>query len=128
MSRNDEARAFHFAVYETVQQIPEGRVTTYGHIAKLVLRPRNSRQVGQALKLLPNGDSSEYPFSIVNVPWWRVISSAGVISPRRPQDMRRQKEMLEREGVNVLENNKIRLSSYGWFPDTEFDDNDSDSN
>lgn len=125
MSRADEARAFHYAVYEAVQLIPEGRVTTYGHIAKLIYRPRNSRQVGQALKFLPSEDNNEndYPFNNENVPWWRVISSAGVISPRLESQMISQRNRLEAEGVAIDEGNgKIRLSEYGWFPETEFDD------
>lgn len=36
MARTEEAQAFFFAVYSAVQQIPHGRVTSYGHIAKLV--------------------------------------------------------------------------------------------
>jgi methylated-DNA-protein-cysteine methyltransferase-like protein len=36
MARSDEAEAFFHAVYCAVQEIPHGRVTTYGHIAMLV--------------------------------------------------------------------------------------------
>lgn len=36
MPRSDEAQAFFFAVYSAVQEIPHGKVTSYGHIAKLV--------------------------------------------------------------------------------------------
>lgn len=36
MPRSDEAAAFFHAVYSAVQEIPHGRVTSYGHIAKLV--------------------------------------------------------------------------------------------
>lgn len=34
--RSDEAQAFFHAVYSAVQEIPPGKVTSYGHIAKLV--------------------------------------------------------------------------------------------
>lgn len=124
MSREDEARAFHYAVYDMVQSIPYGKVTSYGHIAKLVYKPRNSRHVGQALKSLPSeGVVKDYPYSQENVPWWRVISSAGVISVRDRDAMQRQAAMLRREGVEVGEGNyKISLVDYGWFPETEFDD------
>lgn len=125
MSREDEARAFHYAVYETVQQIPYGRITTYGHIAKLIYKPRNSRQVGQALKFLPEaGQVHEYPYSTGNVPWWRVISSSGVISPRAQGAVELQAQILRQEGVDVSQANKIRLSEFGWFPETEFDEYD----
>ncbi|KAJ4307289.1 Ras guanine nucleotide exchange factor bud5 [Collariella sp. IMI 366227] len=39
MPRSDEAQAFFNAVYRAVQEIPPGKVTTYGHIAMLVGTP-----------------------------------------------------------------------------------------
>jgi O6-methylguanine-DNA--protein-cysteine methyltransferase len=36
MPRSDEAEAFFYGVYAAVQEIPHGRVTTYGHIAALI--------------------------------------------------------------------------------------------
>ncbi|EXL72307.1 methylated-DNA-protein-cysteine methyltransferase like protein [Fusarium oxysporum f. sp. conglutinans race 2 54008] len=36
MPRSDEAQAFFHAVYSAVQEIPYGKVTTYGHIAMLL--------------------------------------------------------------------------------------------
>jgi methylated-DNA-protein-cysteine methyltransferase-like protein len=42
MPRSDEAEWWFNAVYEAVQEIPPGRVTSYGHIARLLGR-RGSR-------------------------------------------------------------------------------------
>ena len=36
MPRSDEAAAFFHAVYSAVQEIPPGKVTSYGHIANLI--------------------------------------------------------------------------------------------
>ncbi len=36
MPRSDEAEAFFWGVYAAVQEIPLGKVTTYGHIAALI--------------------------------------------------------------------------------------------
>lgn len=36
MPRSDEATAFFLAVYRAVQEIPYGKVTSYGHIARLI--------------------------------------------------------------------------------------------
>jgi len=36
MARSDEAEAWFHAVYTAVQEIPHGKVTSYGHIARLV--------------------------------------------------------------------------------------------
>jgi hypothetical protein len=43
--RSDEAAAFFNAVYSAVQEIPPGKVTSYGHIARLV----GARTCGLAL-------------------------------------------------------------------------------
>ncbi|PWN53117.1 DNA binding methylated-DNA--cysteine S-methyltransferase [Violaceomyces palustris] len=86
---------FHARVYEICRLIPRGKVTTYGHIAKLAGHPSHSRLVGSALKFL--GDPS--------VPWQRVISSSGAISDRGDggEGARRQAERLVEEGVEVIE-------------------------
>src|SRR3569833_2904146 len=98
MPRSEEAASFFHAVYSAVQEIPHGRVTTYGHIATLVgtrKSPRISplmggrlndvtaqrpRQVGVCLKHL--SEDSEARFNSSNVPWQRVINSKGTLSPR----------------------------------------------
>lgn len=66
-----------------------------------------------ALKFLQPGN---------NVPWQRVISSAGNISSRGPASAgaQIQREVLEAEGVQVrqTEMGELRISwtEYGWFP------------
>jgi methylated-DNA-protein-cysteine methyltransferase related protein len=56
------------------------------------------------------------------VPWQRVISSAGKISPRGPgtDGAQRQREALEAEDVEVREGDGnallVDLVAYGWFP------------
>ncbi|KXH62578.1 6-O-methylguanine DNA methyltransferase [Colletotrichum nymphaeae SA-01] len=80
MARTEEAEAFFHAVYTAVQEIPFGKVTTYGHIARLVGTPERPRQVGICLKHLPTDPASR--FNNENVPWQRVINAKGTISPR----------------------------------------------
>ncbi|GFZ49458.1 hypothetical protein JCM24511_07578 [Saitozyma sp. JCM 24511] len=101
--------------YELVRLIPLGMVTTYGHIAKLAGYPNYSRHVGNALKSLP-------PTS--DIPWQRVISSKGLISPRgdQGQGVARQKDRLEQEGVEVetlagAGGERVDLRRWGWFPE-----------
>lgn len=36
MARTDEAEAFFHAAYSAIQEIPFGKVTSYGHIARLI--------------------------------------------------------------------------------------------
>ncbi|KAF3939724.1 hypothetical protein ABW19_dt0207744 [Dactylella cylindrospora] len=119
MARSDEAEAFFVAVYEAIQEIPYGKVTSYGHIAKLAGYPTRPRQVGVALKHLPADATAE--FNHTNVPWQRVINSQGVISRRDiPSGVTRQAEALEGEGVEVGTNRNgemtVDFQEYGWFP------------
>lgn len=133
--RSEEAAAWFAAVYQAVQEIPAGRVTSYGHIARLLGRPECPRQVGVSLKHLPSPSDTEQAgggsgddsgsrrgprWHSGNVPWQRVINSKGVISPRGPGGASRQAAALRREGVHVGRGNLgeylVDLSSYGWFP------------
>lgn len=89
-----------------------------GHIAKLIDRPRNSRQVGQALKYLQDD----------TVPWQRVVNHKGIISPRdMPGAAERQRAQLLAEGVPVEDvgmdsefnsggAGRVDLALFGWFP------------
>ncbi len=44
MARSDEAAAWFTAVYQAVQQIPPGKVTSYGHIARLLGKGELARE------------------------------------------------------------------------------------
>ena len=93
-------------IYAVVCRIPEGRVATYGQIARLSKRPRGARQVGYALAALD--DSRQ-------VPWHRVVNAKGGISPRVKggyDDY--QRILLESEGVTFDESGCIDLSKYLW--------------
>ena len=72
--------SFFERVYRVVQQIPRGKVASYGQIAALLGHPQAARTVGWALNAL----TSE---RVAQVPWQRVINSAGriSISARRPE-------------------------------------------
>ncbi|KAK5991908.1 Alkyltransferase-like protein 1 [Cladobotryum mycophilum] len=135
MPRSDEAQAFFHAVYEAVQQVPPGKVTTYGHIATLVGTPQRPRQVGICLKHLPTDPSSRFNSS--TVPWQRIINSKGVISPRsQPSGAQNQATALRDEGVQVTEGALgelfVDFGEYGWFPsvlpseEEEHDDSEDD--
>ncbi|PVI04895.1 DNA binding methylated-DNA--cysteine S-methyltransferase [Periconia macrospinosa] len=122
--RSDEAWAWYTAVYEAVQEIPYGKVCTYGHIAKLLGKPQCPRQVGVCLKHLPSASRDPTKKSPTwhsgNVPWQRVINSKGGISPRGPSGASRQAAALRAEGVEVNEGAmgelSVDLQAHGWFP------------
>ncbi|PGH00850.1 hypothetical protein AJ80_09102 [Polytolypa hystricis UAMH7299] len=122
MPRTDEAEWWFNAVYDAVQQIPHGKVTSYGHIARLLGCPQRSRQVGICLKHLPsNAPGTDHFYHEQNVPWQRVINAKGMIPHRGPGSAARQATALQGEGVIVhsdaMGEFSVDLGRYGWFPD-----------
>lgn len=93
-------------IFSVIHQIPIGKVTTYGEVAKMSGFPGYARQVGKALSQLPEGS---------RLPWHRVINSKGEIS-LQGNDMLRQKAKLEQEGVEVSDGGKVKLNKYRWHP------------
>ena len=91
-------------VYEilfAVEEIPEGRVASYGQIARLIGREKNSRLVGKVLSRAElYGD----------YPCHRVVNHAGRLAPHFPE----QRERLEREGVTFRSNGCVDMKKYHW--------------
>jgi methylated-DNA-protein-cysteine methyltransferase-like protein len=87
-------------------------------------KPRNSRQVGSALKFSDviisslNTTLPEDELISLTLPWWRVVLGCGKISPRGNSSSElKQADILRAEGVEVLQGYRIDLESFGWFPD-----------
>lgn len=93
-------------IWQVVASIPEGKVATYGQVAKLAGLGNGARQVGWALRGLPIGS---------RLPWHRVINSQGKISLPEGPDWQRQADQLAAEGVTLV-NRRVRLSYYQWRP------------
>jgi methylated-DNA-protein-cysteine methyltransferase-like protein len=92
-------------IIHIIKSIPMGKVLTYGFIAKLAGNPRAARQVSWIL----HSSSKKY-----NLPWHRVISSNGRISLKSIEDKHYQKNLLEKEGIKVLNGFKVDLEKYLW--------------
>ncbi|MDA0126731.1 MGMT family protein [Vibrio sp. MarTm2] len=97
---------FLMQIFAVIHQIPCGKVTTYGEVAKLAGYPGYARHVGKALNKLPTGSK---------LPWHRVINSQGKIS-LKGEDLVRQRNALIEEGVDVTNDGKVRLKIYRWQP------------
>jgi methylated-DNA-protein-cysteine methyltransferase related protein len=92
-------------IYAVVRQVPPGRVTTYGAVARIA-GGCTARQVGYAMAATPAGSG---------VPWQRVINSQGRISPHGWGDgSARQRLLLEEEGVQFDVSGKIDMQKFGW--------------
>jgi methylated-DNA-protein-cysteine methyltransferase-like protein len=93
-------------IWETVRQIPRGKVATYGQIAFESGFPGHARLVGYALHSLAHHS---------HVPWQRVINSQGKISfPRGSSAYRRQRRLLREEGV-MFQGDTIDLERFNWL-------------
>lgn len=94
-------------IFEIVRQIPPGRVTTYGAIAKVLDLP-NARMVGHAMRDVPDKGKP--------VPAQRVVKASGKLSH---DSTGARRHLLLREGV-VLKGDKIvDFSKLFWDPATE---------
>ncbi|MFW9998771.1 MAG: MGMT family protein [Candidatus Hodarchaeota archaeon] len=92
-------------IINIIKRIPEGKVLTYGFIAKLAGNPRAARQVSWIL----HSSSKKY-----DLPWHRVISSKGKISLKAVEDCEYQKILLEQEGIKFLNGFNLNLKEYLW--------------
>lgn len=112
MVENTTRNLSYERIWFTVQQIPKGKVASYGQIADLAGLPGRARMVGKALGKVPNeGHKGE------SVPWFRVINSAGKISfPADSEYFEKQKGLLQEEQVVVL-GSRIKLKDFQWQPD-----------
>ncbi|KOO16973.1 hypothetical protein AKJ18_01855 [Vibrio xuii] len=97
---------FLMQIFAVIHQIPLGKVSTYGEIAKMAGYPGYARHVGKALGNLPSESK---------LPWFRVINSQGRIS-LKGEDLVRQREALIEEGVEVSVDGKVSLRKYRWQP------------
>ena len=90
-----------YEILSAVDEIPEGRVASYGQIARLIGREKNSRLVGKVLRRAElYGD----------YPCHRVVNHAGRLAPHFPE----QRERLVREGVAFRSNGCVDMKKYRW--------------
>jgi methylated-DNA-protein-cysteine methyltransferase-like protein len=92
-------------VYRLVKQIPRGRVTTYGELAKSLRLRGGARVVGYAMAATPRGRG---------IPWHRVIGAGGKVTMPEPHASL-QRRLLATEGVPI-EGVRIDMKLYAWSP------------
>ncbi len=109
MTLND---SFFNRVYEVVKLIPQGRVTSYGAIARYLGAPGAARMVGWAM----NQSSSHQEF----VPAHRVVNRHGLLTGKHHFDgANLMQELLENEGAVIVENRIMNFSELFWDPVVE---------
>ena len=100
---------FFDRVFSIVENIPYGKVTTYGHIAEVCGIRSSARTVGWAL----NGAKNS------NLPCHRVVNRFGALTGKlhfgSPFIM---EDLLRSEGVEFDKNGNVRMEKYLWIPKT----------
>ena len=100
---------FFEKVYEVVRLIPYGKVTTYGSIAKYLGDARSARMVGWAMNNSHNLSKE--------VPAHRVVNRKGLLTGKHHfGGTNLMQQLLENEGIIVIENQIQELEKVFWDP------------
>ena len=90
-----------YEILSVVEEIPPGKVATYGQIAKLIGRDKNSRLVGKVLSI--SDFYGDYPCH-------RVVNHQGRLAP----NFENQRDLLISEGVKFNKNNCVDMKNFQW--------------
>lgn len=111
---NEDRISFFEMVYQVAEQIPYGRVSSYGAIAKYLGAARSSRMVGWAMA---SSGSCGRP-----IPAHRVVNRNGMLTGKihfeTPFTMQ---ERLQAEGIEVVDDQVVNFKKLFWDPAVELD-------
>ncbi len=97
---------YYDRVYDVVAQIPEGRVTTYGAIARFLGITSGARMVGYALN-----SATEKP-----IPAHRVVNRNGELTGRSHFPGDTMRERLQQEDIGFVDDYQIDIETHFWDP------------
>ncbi len=101
---------FFKKVYAIARKIPYGRVTSYGAIARAIGAPGAARMVGWAMNKAY--EQKEY------VPAHRVVNRKGLLTGKiHFPGENTMKELLENEGITVVDDQIVNFEKYFWEPE-----------
>ncbi len=100
---------FFERVYAIARQIPYGKVTSYGAIAKALGTARSARMVGWAMNASHN---------LEDVPAHRVVNRKGLLTGKLHfEGTNLMQQLLENEGLTVIDNQILDFEKYFWQPE-----------
>ena len=100
------AGSFADLVYDIARQIPAGRVTSYGAIARCIGATKGSRMVGWAMNKAPQ-----------DVPAHRVLNRNGMLTGKHAfGDPQRMEQLLRDEGIEVVNDRVLHFERLFWDP------------
>ena len=99
---------FFERVYTVARQIPYGKVTSYGAIAKVLGTARSARMVGWAMNAAHN---------LEDVPAHRVVNRKGLLTGKHHfEGANLMQQLLENEGIVVVDNQIQDFEKVFWEP------------
>src|SRR5690554_8019860 len=102
-----EIPSFFERVYQVARQIPYGRVTSFGAIAKYLGAAKSARMVGYAM----NGSHNK------DVPAHRVVNRKGLLTGKHHfEGTNLMQQLLENEGIQVKDNQIQNFEKLFWDP------------
>ncbi len=108
-----EQKDFFKRVYDVVRQVPPGRVTSYGAIARYLGAAKSSRAVGYAMNACHDMD---------DVPAQRVVNRVGLLTGKHHfQGTNLMQQLLESEGIVIKENQVQNFNQVFWDPVVELE-------
>jgi len=106
-----EGASFFEDAKSVAKLIPTGRVCSYGAIAKYLGAARSARMVGWAM-------NSSLPEE--EIPAHRVVNRKGLLTGKKHFDgVNKMQELLEAEGITIIENQIQNLAEIWWDPSEE---------
>jgi methylated-DNA-protein-cysteine methyltransferase-like protein len=94
---------FTAEVVRILKSIPEGRVVTYGQVARMAGSPRAARQVVRVLHTMSEKHG---------LPWHRVVNIRGEIAVPDVESRELQRMLLESEDVAFLSDGRVDLGQF----------------
>lgn len=108
--KSDKANDFYGRVYDVVAQIPKGKVTSYGAIARYLGVESGARMVGYAMN---NYQSYDLEFDL---PAHRVLNRLGQLTGRAHFEGDTMRERLSQEGIVFKEEYTVDMEKHYWDP------------
>ena len=104
---------FYLKVYDVVREVPTGKVTTYGAIARFLGVQSGARMVGYAMNNVHHSPEG------MTVPAHRVINRQGLLTGRHHFEGDSMKEFLVAEGIEFIDEYQVNMDKHFWDPNEE---------
>lgn len=104
---------FYTRVYAVVAEIPYGRVTSYGAIARYLGTGRSARMVGYALNKSLELETEE---NAPSLPCHRVVNRLGQLSGKAYFGPGVMESLLRQEGIQFVEADTVDIRRHFWDP------------